>query len=1115
MRDRGWLGQGGLAWVLGMGGAVVLGLPEPTLAQLNLVPDTEPGLSLDTRVTNGFVEGGRSSGANLFHSFAEFNVPENQTVTFNSRNFDNSGNFENILSRVTGNDPSDILGTLGVNGPANLFLLNPNGITFGPNAQLALEGGSFVATTANAIGFPTGGEFSTTSTVVPGDALLTVNPSALFFNETPAGAIVNQSTTGLEVQPGENLLLVGGEVRVENDDPNTSTNGGILRAPGGGIALGGLAEPGVVEIVDGTDDASNPGLNFPNIGLNFPDGVKRADVSITNGSIVDVVAGDGGDIAIYANNINISGENTFVCAGIGTTASSCDTPGSAFGSPSSEAGNILFDATGEVNISQSRVENDLNPGATGNSVRDIFEAVDLLIDTGDTSVIFGSIFITAESLSVTDGASVSTSTFGAGNAGLVFIEARDSVSIEGFREVSIPGSPEPEISRSKLASTVASGAQGNAGGILIQTGSFSLTNYSLIDSSTSGQGDAGAVIVEADGAVSLANDSVIFNNVEPGGIGAGGFIDITAESLSLSNGAQMQTLVREDDDVSGAGQGNAGRVEINVRDTVTISGLGSPRFGNQGVPLPSAIFSTVNTGASGNAGNIEISARSISLSDRGQVNTNLGGSGVPGTIFLEATDSISLNNEASIRTVIEEGAIATIETNPFSNEISGSLADEAGNTTTGAILISTDTLSLRNDSEINANTRGLGDAGAVIILADDAVSLDNRSNITSRVEEVDGQGDAGGILMGVGSLSVAGGSQISTSAFGQGNPGLILVGADDEISIEGTDNLVDGSLRPSGIFSQVGENNANPDVIGGGMILTAEAFSITDGAVISVSNLGEGTAGDLIITAHEDIILNNRGAIAAVSESGKGGNIILTSGDFLLLLDGSTITTDAFNPVNPSVNAGNIFVLTRYVIAAPFRTNDIVANAVEGFGGNVFVFAARLYDIEERVEVFPTNDIDASSDFGIDGTVTENVLNVDPTQGLTNLPANPVDPSTLIAETCAPRGGLAEGERNQFIVTGRGGLPPDPNAAFPGEAVVDDVGLPEEESPVDDSSSANPASGEMASSQVPDRIEAQGWVYGEDGKIIFTAQAHTATPSTPALTPASICNDVSTSHQPR
>lgn len=89
------------------------------------------------------IEGGARRDSNLFHSFSEFNINNGQRVFFA-----NPAGVDRILSRVTGNTQSNILGTLGVLGNADLFLLNPNGIVFGPNARLDVWG-SFLATTAD------------------------------------------------------------------------------------------------------------------------------------------------------------------------------------------------------------------------------------------------------------------------------------------------------------------------------------------------------------------------------------------------------------------------------------------------------------------------------------------------------------------------------------------------------------------------------------------------------------------------------------------------------------------------------------------------------------------------------------------------------------------------------------------------------------------------------------------------------------------------------------------------------------------------------------------------------------------------------------------------------
>ncbi|MFP4299945.1 MAG: filamentous hemagglutinin N-terminal domain-containing protein, partial [Spirulinaceae cyanobacterium] len=117
----------------------------PVSAQI--IPDTTLG-NENTTLTpinpNRYhIDGGAIRDINLFHSFLEFNIQQNQTVYFS-----NPLGVENILTRVTGNNLSDINGRLGVAGEANLFLLNPNGIIFGENASLDIRG-SFLATTAD------------------------------------------------------------------------------------------------------------------------------------------------------------------------------------------------------------------------------------------------------------------------------------------------------------------------------------------------------------------------------------------------------------------------------------------------------------------------------------------------------------------------------------------------------------------------------------------------------------------------------------------------------------------------------------------------------------------------------------------------------------------------------------------------------------------------------------------------------------------------------------------------------------------------------------------------------------------------------------------------------
>jgi filamentous hemagglutinin family protein len=220
------------SWFLIGSALSVLMCAKPIAAQV--VPDNTLPRAEQTQVTgnpNFQIDGGARRGGNLFHSFEQFSVPTGGSAFFN-----NAADVQNILTRVTGGSISNIDGLIRANGTANLFLLNPNGILFGPNASLNI-GGSFVATTANALGFPNGEVFSSDATQPLPSQLLTVNPNALFFNQlTPQPITIqsrfnemvfNQSSfnaTGLHVPPGQNLLLVGGAIQLDSGEPFIPTS---------------------------------------------------------------------------------------------------------------------------------------------------------------------------------------------------------------------------------------------------------------------------------------------------------------------------------------------------------------------------------------------------------------------------------------------------------------------------------------------------------------------------------------------------------------------------------------------------------------------------------------------------------------------------------------------------------------------------------------------------------------------------------------------------------------------------------------------------------------------------------------------------------------------------
>ncbi|KYC39514.1 hypothetical protein WA1_32915 [Scytonema hofmannii PCC 7110] len=199
-------------WFCGLGivgSAIVL---SANCSEAQIIPDNTLGAESSVVTPNvvirgipsNRIDGGATRGANLFHSFQDFNIGEGRGAYFS-----NPVGIANILSRVTGSNPSNILGRLGVLSNANLFFINPNGIIFGQNARLDV-GGSFLASTANSLVFDQNFEFSTTNPQAP--PLLTVKvPNGLQFGDN-SGSIRTQSTV-LQVPQGNTLALVGSEVR--------------------------------------------------------------------------------------------------------------------------------------------------------------------------------------------------------------------------------------------------------------------------------------------------------------------------------------------------------------------------------------------------------------------------------------------------------------------------------------------------------------------------------------------------------------------------------------------------------------------------------------------------------------------------------------------------------------------------------------------------------------------------------------------------------------------------------------------------------------------------------------------------------------------------------------
>ncbi|WP_375506509.1 filamentous hemagglutinin N-terminal domain-containing protein, partial [uncultured Nostoc sp.] len=234
------------------------------------------------------IEGGTTAGSNLFHSFSEFSLPTENTAYFN-----NNLNIQNIISRVTGKSISNIDGLIRANGTANLFLLNPNGIIFGQNAQLDI-GGSFVASTASSLKFANGFEFSAKnpqsapllSINVPIGLQYGANPGAIQVKGDSQGQLID-NTFGLRVRSNQTLALVGGDVSLE---------GATLKTGGGRIELGSVAGEGLVNL---TFDNKSFFLGYdavPNLG----------NIQLSQQATVDASGAEGGNIQVQGKRITLT-----------------------------------------------------------------------------------------------------------------------------------------------------------------------------------------------------------------------------------------------------------------------------------------------------------------------------------------------------------------------------------------------------------------------------------------------------------------------------------------------------------------------------------------------------------------------------------------------------------------------------------------------------------------------------------------------------------------------------------------------------------------------------------------------------------------------------------------
>jgi filamentous hemagglutinin family protein len=380
-----------------------------------------------------------------------------------------------------------------------------------------------------------------------------------------------------------------------------------------------------------------------------------------------------------------------------------------------------------------------------------------------------------------------------------------------------------------------------------------------------------------------------------------GDIQVQGNNISLTEGSQIEASTLGDS----PSQETPGTIKINAADTIKIDGLDSSNS------FPSAISSLVYSGAVGNSGKLNLRAVNLSLANSGQVNADTFGKGDAGSIDINATKSINLDNS------LIEDAVGK---------------DATGNG--GKLNITTANLSLAKDSYITAATVGKGDAGSIDINAAESINLDN-SSIDNEVRK-DAEGNSGNLNITTANLSVTGFlSTINAETLGQGEAGLININATKSITLDKF-----GEISTS--VTTDGEGN------GGDINITTPDLTLTNGGQVSASNFGQGNAGNLNITTAN---LSVTGFLSSINVDtfGKGdsGSIDINATKSI------TLGGDGFgNSISTSVtsdgegNGGDINITTPNLSLNKSGSID-ASTSGQGEGGNITIDVADTLSIND------------------------------------------------------------------------------------------------------------------------------------------------------------------------
>lgn len=873
--------------------ALVLALAGPAGAQVvtDIAADTAAGFATGTSISRvgavTTIGGGTLAGANLFHSFATFNLGTGDVARWTAGN---PGAVANVVNRVTGGGLSTIAGTLDTTAlpNANFYFINPAGVLFTQGARLDVPNAAHFSTGADGLTFADGAKFSA---VTPTGAFSMAAPESFGFLGGENGLVIDGVGVGF-TSAGTGLFLTAPNVGIR-------ATGFTLRnldlvTTGGEAARISLADPLGTAPLAGDVLLAGPQIFAARTGMG------TAAVRVAAGTFTQVggglssttyFGGDAGDVYLLAHEADITGvvssdsgsrttagnagtviisldalhlhdggvitSSTFGAGNGGAVLLSADdilVEGDAlinsdsFGANSGDGGSIIIDA-GRLTVRGGAVISSSANG-TGDAGTIQIKADGLLLDFGGVASIAqdgtgdgGTISIEARLLEVRNAGTITSSSFADGNAGTVLIRAdrmllRDDGNVSSLTRlggsgggVSVTVAQDLVISDGFISSDTF--GTGKAGAVVVDAASLDVQDKGLISSSTFSAGSAGEVTVVSPD-ITITGGSQVRSQANFMSSGDAGSVSVTVTGrLEVSDGSIIS---------SGSFGGNAGRVSILAGDLIVEAG---------------GIVSRVLLPATGDAGQVVIRAANINLDF--------------GSLISSSTDSVGDAGDVTI-------TATKLTMDRFSNIESGAAETASGNG--GAVSVTTDTLNMKGTSSIITSTFSSGDAGELQIAVRQAV-LQDGSNLSSRAGDKS-TGRAGSIDYRGTSLQLTSGAQISTSTGGPGDAGDIRATVDSIV------------LGDRGGFA------SNADAVNGGrsgsITIGAGTLAIDAGGFVETNSANSNDAGDISIVSGGPVMISGQGAhIASENLSAAGGaaGSIAISGAPIRLADGGFISTNA------------------------------------------------------------------------------------------------------------------------------------------------------------------------------------------------------------------------------